>query len=84
MRVGILGSGLMGGKLGTLVARAVDEAAFRCELIRDVGCDPRDAGALRIARYAEPVALRVAQRAYGGEGGPGLAHRVERLRIQEI
>jgi hypothetical protein len=34
MRVGILGSGLMGGKLGTIFARAKDTAA---ELIRDAG-----------------------------------------------
>ena len=28
MRVGILGSGLMGGKLGTLFARAAHEVVF--------------------------------------------------------
>jgi hypothetical protein len=49
------------------------------ELIRDVGFDPVDAGPLRIARYAEPFALLVAQLAYEGEGGPELAYRFERF-----
>jgi predicted dinucleotide-binding enzyme len=46
-------------------------------LIRDVGFDPVDAGPLRIARYAEPFTLLVAQLAYEGEGGPELAYRFE-------
>ena len=50
------------------------------ELIRDVGFDPVDAGALRIARYTEPFALLVAQLAYEGEGGPELAYRFEWFR----
>jgi hypothetical protein len=49
------------------------------ELIRDVGFDPVDAGPLRIARYAEPFALLVAQLAYEGKGGPELSYRLERL-----
>ena len=49
------------------------------ELIRDVGFDPVDAGPLRIARYTEPFALLVAQLAYGGDGGPELAYRFERV-----
>ena len=49
------------------------------ELIRDVGFDPVDAGRLRIARYAEPFALLVAQLAYEGKGGPELAYRFERF-----
>ncbi len=48
-------------------------------LIRDAGFEPIDAGPLRIARYSEPFALRVAQLAYGGEGGPELAYRFERF-----
>ena len=32
MRVGILGSGLMGGKLGTIFARAGHEIVFSCPL----------------------------------------------------
>jgi 8-hydroxy-5-deazaflavin:NADPH oxidoreductase len=48
-------------------------------LIRDVGFDPVDAGPLRIARYAEPFALLVAQLAYEGEAGPELAYRFERF-----
>jgi predicted dinucleotide-binding enzyme len=46
-------------------------------LIRDVGFDPIDAGPLRIARYAEPFALLIAQLAYEGERGPQLAYRLE-------
>jgi hypothetical protein len=49
------------------------------ELIRDVGFDPVDAGPLRIARYAEPFALLVAQLAHEGKGGPELAYRFERF-----
>ncbi len=50
------------------------------KLIRDVGFDPIDAGPLRIARYAEPFALLVAQLAYEGKGGPELAYRFERFK----
>jgi predicted dinucleotide-binding enzyme len=46
-------------------------------LIRDVGFEPLDAGLLRIARYAEPFTLLVAQLAYEGERGPELAYRFE-------
>jgi len=49
-------------------------------LIRDVGFDPLDAGPLRMARYAEPFSLLVAQFAYKGEGGPELAYRFMRFR----
>jgi predicted dinucleotide-binding enzyme len=49
------------------------------ELIRDVGFEPVDAGPLRIARYAEPFTLLIAQLAYEGEGGPELAYRFERF-----
>src|SRR5512135_1874345 len=52
--------------------RAKDVAA---KLIRDAGFDPVDAGGLRIARYAEPFALLVAQLAYEGKVGPELAYR---------
>jgi len=53
-------------------------------LIRDVGFEPVDAGALRIARYTEPFALLVAELAYGGRGGgPALAYRFERFRERE-
>jgi len=48
-------------------------------LIRDVGFDPIDAGPLRMARYTEPLAVLVAQLAYGGKGGPELAYRFERF-----
>jgi predicted dinucleotide-binding enzyme len=48
-------------------------------LIRDLGFDPVDAGPLRIARYAEPFALLVAQLAYEGDRGPELAYRFERF-----
>jgi predicted dinucleotide-binding enzyme len=49
------------------------------DLIRDVGFDPVDVGPLRIARYAEPFALLVAQFEYEGKGGPELACRFEWL-----
>ena len=49
------------------------------ELIRDVGFDPVDAGPLRIARYAEPFTLLIAQLAYEGNAGPELAYRFERF-----
>jgi 8-hydroxy-5-deazaflavin:NADPH oxidoreductase len=48
-------------------------------LIRNVGFDPVDAGPLRIVRYAEPFARLVGQLAYGGNEGPELACRFERL-----
>jgi 8-hydroxy-5-deazaflavin:NADPH oxidoreductase len=48
------------------------------EVMRDVGFDPIDAGALSIARYTEPFALLVAELAYGGKDGPELAYRFVR------
>lgn len=65
----------------SLVYCGDDERAKKvaAKLIRDVGFDPVDAGALRIARYTEPFALLVAQLAYEGEGGPELAYRFERF-----
>ena len=56
-----------------------DAKRLAAELIRDTGFDPVDAGRLRIARYTEPFALLIAELAYGGEGGPELAYRFERL-----
>jgi hypothetical protein len=53
--------------------------AIAAELIRDVGFDPVDVGALRNARYTEPFALLVGELAYGGEG-PELCYRFERFR----
>ena len=49
------------------------------ELIRDVGFEPVDAGALRIARYTEPFALLMGQLAYEPGEGPELAYRFERF-----
>ena len=46
-------------------------------LIRDVGFEPVDVGALRIARYTEPFALLVAQVAYEGDRSPEVAYRFE-------
>jgi len=48
-------------------------------LIRDLGFDPVDAGPLKIARYAEPFTLLIAQLAYEGKGGPRLAYRFGRF-----
>jgi predicted dinucleotide-binding enzyme len=47
-------------------------------LIRDVGFNPLDVGALRTARLLEPFVLIVAQLAYAGDA-PELAYRFERL-----
>jgi hypothetical protein len=60
-----------------------DEASSKkiaAQLIRDVGFDPVDAGPLRMARYAEPFTLLIAQLAYEGDEGPELAYRFERYR----
>jgi 8-hydroxy-5-deazaflavin:NADPH oxidoreductase len=46
-------------------------------LIRDVGFEPVDAGPLRMARYAEPFTMLMAQLAYEGNRGPKLAYRLE-------
>jgi 8-hydroxy-5-deazaflavin:NADPH oxidoreductase len=71
------------GKPGapTLVYYGDDAGAkeVAATLIRDVGFDPVDAGPLRIARYAEPFALLVAQLAYDMEQGPDLAYRFGRF-----
>jgi predicted dinucleotide-binding enzyme len=49
------------------------------KLIRDVGFDPIDIGALRLARYTEPFTMLIARLAYEIKGGPELAYRFERL-----
>ncbi|HSN16848.1 MAG TPA: NADPH-dependent F420 reductase [Gammaproteobacteria bacterium] len=49
------------------------------KLIGDIGFEPVDAGPLKIARYAEPFTLLIAQLAYEGKGGAGLAYRFERF-----
>ena len=56
-----------------------DAKEIAATLIRDVGFEPVDAGALRIARYLEPFALAMAQLAYDGDEGPELAYRLERF-----
>ena len=56
-----------------------DAKKVAAALIRDVGFDPVDAGALQVARYAEPLGLLIAQLAYEGEDGPELAYRFERF-----
>jgi predicted dinucleotide-binding enzyme len=67
MRVGILGSGLMGGKLGTLFARAGHEVVFsyaRSEkkleaLARDAGRNARAGTPAEAARDADAILLSV-------------------------
>ena len=49
-------------------------------LIRDVGFDPVDVGPLRMARYAEPFTMLMAQVAYEGKGGPAVAYRIEQFK----
>jgi predicted dinucleotide-binding enzyme len=51
-------------------------------LIRDVGYEPVDVGALRMSRYLEPFAMVVAQLAYSREWSPELVYRFERFRRQ--
>lgn len=65
----------------SLVYCGDDKSANRvaATLIRDVGFDPVDAGALRVARYMEPFALLMAEVAYEGERGPEVAYRLERF-----
>ena len=58
-------------------ARAKQVAAV---LIRDLGFDPVDAGALTAARYLEPFTMLVALLAYEGPGGPELAYRFEHFK----
>jgi hypothetical protein len=48
-------------------------------LIRDVGFNPVDVGALQIARYVEPFVMLVAELAYNSKAGPELAYRFERF-----
>jgi len=47
------------------------------ELISDVGFEPIDIGALRMARFSEPFTAIVAQQAYETDRGPALAYRFE-------
>ena len=56
----------------SLIYYGDDRSAKRvaARLIREVGFDPLDAGPLRMARYAEPFVLLIAQLAYEGRGGP--------------
>jgi 8-hydroxy-5-deazaflavin:NADPH oxidoreductase len=71
------------GKPGapTLVYYGDDDGAkeVAAAIIRDVGFEPLDGGPLRVARYAEPFALLVAQLAYDMEQGPDLAYRFGRF-----
>lgn len=67
MRIGILGSGLMGGKLGTIFARAGHEVVFSYarsrekleRLARDAGGKARAGTPLEAARDADVVLLAV-------------------------
>jgi predicted dinucleotide-binding enzyme len=55
-----------------------DDAAAKetvAGLVRDAGCEPVDAGPLRVARYMEPFGLLVAQLAYEQGLGPELGYR---------
>jgi predicted dinucleotide-binding enzyme len=47
------------------------------ELIGDVGFEPVDIGALRMARFSEPFTMIIAQQAYETDRGPALAYRFE-------
>jgi len=57
---------LVGGKLPDVFVCA-DDAAARgviCELVRDIGAEPVNAGPLALARYTEPAAMLLVQLAY--------------------
>jgi predicted dinucleotide-binding enzyme len=58
--------------------------AVAADLIGDVGFDPVDVGALKMARYIEPFTLLIGQLAYGGEESPALAYRFERFQEEEL
>ena len=67
MRIGILGSGLMGAKLGTLFARAGHEVVFSYSrrqanlktLAREAGANARAGTPAEAAREAESLLLAV-------------------------
>lgn len=67
MRVGILGSGLMGGKLGTIFARAGHEVVFSYarhrgkleELAREAGGNARAGAPREAAQHADALLLAV-------------------------
>src|SRR5258708_30208409 len=67
MRIGILGSGLMGGKLGTLFARAGHQVVFSYarsqqklrKLARDAGGNARAGTPQEAAREADALLLAV-------------------------
>ena len=67
MRIGILGSGLMGGKLGTLIARAGHQVVFSYArtpkklegLARDAGQNARSGTPAEAARQADALLLAV-------------------------
>ena len=65
----------------SLVYCGKDKSAKKvaAQLISDAGFDPVDAGPLKVARYIEPFVLLVAQLAYEGTRGLGLAYRFEWL-----
>jgi predicted dinucleotide-binding enzyme len=73
--------GASGGARPSAIYYGDDKKAKKvaAQLIRDAGFEPVDAGPLRIARYAEPFALLIAQLAYEGDGGPEIAYRIERF-----
>ena len=82
MRIGILGSGLMGSKLGTILARAGHDVVFSYSRSRkklEKVAKETPAAALSAARYIEPFSLLLAEIAYSGTAGPELVYRFERL-----
>ena len=79
MRIGILGSGLMGGNL-VYCGDDADAKAVAAVLIRDVGFDPVDAGRLKVAGYTEPFTLLVAGARVRGRRRAGAGVPVRALR----
>jgi predicted dinucleotide-binding enzyme len=53
-------------------------------LIRQIGFDPVDCGALAVARYLEPLALLVAELAYNQGRRPEVGVRILRPRKRRV
>ena len=70
----------------SLVYCGDDESAkaTTATLIRDLGFDPVDAGALDAARWFEPFALLVARLAYETDRAPAIAYRFVQYRETDV
>jgi len=85
MNIAVLGSGLMGSRLGLLLAEAGHTVTFSIAamLIKDTGFNPVNVGSLKNARYTEPFAMLTVQLAWFRNDGPMLTYQF-RLNDQAI